>query len=167
MKAALRFLLPFLLALAIVAQLRRSSDLMRAQHLLWSVDQRTQAMLRARDLDKTKLRGHLAALAEARKLDYAEVATPTLQGSQHLMLSEIEPARIAYFTAYQLEPRPEILVNLGKVCYSQGAMKRAAAYFANAVLLDPRLLKEVPEDFRDEVSDALRRQDDAHRAHED
>ena len=159
MKLAMRLLLPALLAVAVVAQVRRSSDLMRAQHLLWSVERRTLAMLRSGDLDKVKLRGNLEALADARVLDYAEVAIPTLQGSQHLMLGEIEPARSDYFIAYRLEPRPEILINLGKVCYSQGARKRAAQFFAQAVLLDPRMMKEVPEDFRTTVSDALRRED--------
>ena len=76
-------------------------------------------------------------------------------------------ARIAYTVAYELEPRPEILINLGKVCYSQGATKRAARFFAQAVLLDARMMKEVPEDFRDKVSDALRSQDDSYGADED
>ncbi len=167
MKRALGLLLPALLAFAVVAQIRRSSELMRAQHLLWSVERRTLAMLRSGDLDKVKLRGNLEALADARVLDYAEVAIPTLQGSQHLMLGEVKAARIAYTVAYELEPRPEILINLGKVCYSQGAVKRAARFFAQAVLLDPQMMKEVPEDFRDKVSDALRSQDDSYGADED
>ncbi|MEO8198316.1 MAG: tetratricopeptide repeat protein [Thermoanaerobaculia bacterium] len=167
MKLAMRLLLPALLLVAVVAQVRRSSDMMRAQHLIYSVERRTLAMLRTGDLDKAKLRAHLAALEDARKLDWAEVQILTLTGGQHLMLGEIEPARRAYIMAYRLEPRPEILINLGKVCYSQGAVKRAAHYFAQAVLLDPRMMKEVPEDFREKVSDALRSQDDANGADED
>lgn len=166
MRSALRFLLPALLALAVVAQVRRSSDLMRAQHLLWSVERRTMVMLRTGALDKPKLRAHLEALSDARKLDFAEVAIPALMGSQHLMLGELEPARRAYATAKLLEPRPEILVNLGKVNYSQGATKRALRDFSQAVLLDPRLMQEVPKDFRQQVSDALRSQDDANGADE-
>ncbi len=166
MKIALRFLLPVLLALAVVTQVRRSSDLMRAQHLLWQVEKRTLAMLRTGVPDKTKLRGNLAALADARQLDYAEVAIPTLMGSQYLMLGELEPARRAYLTANQLEPRPEILVNLGKVNYALGERKRALRNFSQAVRLDARLLQEVPEDFRAAVSDALRSQNDADRANE-
>jgi hypothetical protein len=167
MRSALRVLLPLLLAVAFVAQLRRSSDLMKAQHLLWGVERRTLAMLRSGDMDPVKLRGHLAALADARRFDPAEVAVPTLQGSQHLMLAETEPARRAYYAANQLEPRPEILVNLGKVNYSIGAQKRAVTHFAQAVLLDPRLLKEVPPDLQETVSDALRRHDNPYRADED
>jgi len=166
-KRALRFLLPALLALAIVAQVRRSSDLMRAQHLLWSVERRTVAMLRSGALDKPKLRAHLEALADAQKLDPAEVAIPTLIGSQHLMLGELEPARQAYFAANRLEPRPEILLNLGKVGYSQGGRARAVQFFARAVRLDPRLLREVPQDLQGAVSDALRGQDDANGTDED
>ena len=41
MKLALRLVLPVLLALAVVAQVRRSSELMRAQHLIYSVERRT------------------------------------------------------------------------------------------------------------------------------
>jgi Tfp pilus assembly protein PilF len=167
MKLALRLLLPALLALAVVAQVRRSADMMRAQHLIYSVERRTMAMLRTGDLDKTKLRGHLAALADARKLDWAEVQILTLLGGQHMMLGETEPARSSYIMAYRLEPRPEILVNLGKVCYSQGARSRAIRYFGQAALLDPRMMKEVPLDLRQAVSDALRSQDDPYGPDED
>ncbi len=166
MRNVRRFLLPALLALAFVAQVRRSSDLMRAQHLLWSVERRTTEMLRTGTIDRVKLRGNLQALADARQLDLAEVAVPTLMGSQYLMLGELEPARRAYVTANRLEPRPEILVNLGKVNYSQGAVKRALRDFAQAVLLDPRMMQEVPQEFQQKVSDALRSQDDANGADE-
>jgi Tfp pilus assembly protein PilF len=167
MRTALRFLLPALLAVALVLQMKRGAELMRAQHLLWSVEQRTLAMLRTGNLEKPKLRAHLQALSDAQKLDWAEVAVPTLMGGQHLMLGEVELARQAYTSANQLESRPEILVNLGKVCYSQGASKRAIRFFAQAVLLDPRLFSEVPEPLRFEVSDALRSQDDSDGTDED
>jgi Tfp pilus assembly protein PilF len=167
MSKALRFLLPAVLALLLVAQVRRSADLTRAQHLLWSVEQRTLAMVRAGNVEKPKLRAHVQALTDAQKLDWAEVAIPTLIGGQHLMLGEVALARYAYHSANQLESRPEILVNLGKVCYSQGASKRAVRYFAQAVLLDPRLFSEVPEPLRFEVSDALRSQDDSDGTDED
>lgn len=157
MKPALRFLLPVLLALAVVAQVRRTSDLMHAQHLLYSVERRSLAMLRSGDLDKAKLRAHLIALADARELDRADVAIPVMVGSQHLMLGELEPAWRAYVVARRLEPRPEILVNMGKVRYSLGKKKGALRLFEQAVLLDPRLLKEVPPSLQAEVSDALGR----------
>ena len=159
MKTAVRFLLPVLLAVVCVAQVRRSSELTKAQHLLWSVERRTLAILRGGAIDKVKLTGNIAALTDAQKLDPAEVAIPTLIGSEYL-------ARSAYFAAHRLEPRPEILLNLGKVGYSQGWHERAAHFFAQAVLLDPRMMKEVPEDFRARVSDALRSQDDADGANE-
>ena len=167
MKTAMRFLLPVLLAVVCVAQVRRSSELTKAQHLLWSVERRTLAILRGGAIDKVKLTGNIAALTDAQKLDPAEVAIPTLIGSEYLILGKLEPARSAYFAAHRLEPRPEILLNLGKVGYSQGWHERAAHFFAQAVLLDPRMMKEVPEDFRARVSDALRSQDDADGANED
>jgi tetratricopeptide (TPR) repeat protein len=167
MRALQRFVLPFLLACLVVLQVQRSSDLMRAQRLLYGVERRTTAMLRTGDLDKVKLRGNLEALADARELDPAEVAIPTLIGSQYLMLGELEPARRSYAAANRLESRPEILINLGKVNYSQGGNKRALRFFSQAVLLDPRMMKEVPEDFREKVSDALRSQDYANGADED
>lgn len=167
MKVAQRLLLPLLLALAVVAQVRRSSDLTRAQHLLYSVDRRSAAMMRSGDLDKAKLRAHLVALADAGKLDPAEVAIPTMKGGQHLMLGELGLARGAYVEAFRLEPRPEILVNLGKVRYSQGARLRAVRFFSQAVLLDPRMMKEVPADIQEAVSDSLRRQNDPYGPDED
>jgi len=166
MKRALQLLLPALLALAVAAQIRRSSDLMQAQHLLWSVERRTMVLMRSGALDKVKLRGHIDALYDAKKLDPAEVGIPTLIGSNHLLLGEVEAARRAYFEANKLESRPEIILNLGKVGYSQGWPKRAVHFFAQAVLLDPRMMKEVPEDFREKVSDALRSQDDTDGADE-
>jgi len=166
MKTAMRLLLPALLAVVFVAQVRRSSDLLRAQHLLWSVELRTLAILRSGTMDKVKLSGNIAALTEAQKLDPAEVAIPTLIGSENLILGKLEPARSAYLTAYRLEPRPEILLNLGKVAYSQGKNVRAVYFFVRAVLLDLRMMKEVPEDLRERVSDALRSQDDADGADE-
>lgn len=167
MKVVQRFLLPALLALLFAVQVQRSSDLMRAQRLLYGVERRTMVMLRSGDLDKVKLRGNLEALADARELDPAEVAIVALIGSQHLMLGELEPARRAYVAANRLEPRPEILVNLGKVNFSQGANRRAVRFFGQAVLLDPHLMKEVPQGLQEAVSDALRSQDYADGADED
>jgi Tfp pilus assembly protein PilF len=167
MKLAMRLLLPGLLAIAFVAQLQRSADLTRAQHLLWSVERRTMAMMRSGSFDKVKLRGNIEALNDAQRLDPAEIGVPTLIGSQHLLLGEPEAARRAYQAANRLESRPEIILNLGKVGYSQGWPKRAVHFFSQAVLLDPRMMKEVPEDFREKVSDALRSQDDPDSAYED
>ncbi len=176
MKLVLRLVFPALLALGLIAQVQRAADLTRAQRLCNSVERRSMAMLRSGDLDKAKLRAHVAALSDARKLDRADVAIPTLLGSQHLMLGELEPARQVYFAANRLEPRPEILVNLGKVSYSQAQTERAVRYFARAVVLDPRLMKEVPASLQTAVSagleglqglDALRSQDDADGADED
>ena len=93
------------------------------------VERRTLAMLRGGDLDKAKLRAHVAALGDARQLDRADVAIPTLLGSQHLILGELALARKVYLAAQRLEPRPEILVNLGKVSYSQAQGERAVRYF--------------------------------------
>ena len=173
MKLALRFLLPALLAVGLVAKGQRAANLTRAQRLCNMVERRTLAMLRSGDLDKAKLRAHVAALGDAQKLDRADVAIPTLLGSQHLMLGELALARKVYLAAHRLEPRPEILVNLGKVSYSQAQGERAVRYFARAVALDPWLEREVPESLRAAVSaaakslDALRSQDDADGADED
>ena len=167
MKRAMRFLLPALLAIAVVAQVRRSSDLMRAQHLLWSVERRTMVVMRSGTLDRMKLRSHIEALEDARKLDPAEVGVPTLLGSQHLLLGELEPASRAYLAANRLESRPEIILNLGKVGYSQGLSERSRNYFAQAVLLDPRMIREVPESYRQVVLDALRSQNDTDGANQD
>ena len=173
MKLVLRLLLPALLAVGLVAQAQRAANLTRAQRLCNMVERRTLAMLRSGDLDKAKLRAHVAALGDAQKLDRADVAIPTLLGSQHLMLGELALARKVYLAAQRLEPRPEILVNLGKVSYSQAQGERAVRYFARAVALDPWLEREVPESLRAAVAaaakslDALRSQDDADGADED
>jgi hypothetical protein len=173
MRLALRLLLPALLAIGFIAQVQRAANLTRAQRLCNMVERRTMAMLRGGGLDKAKLRAHVAALGDAQKLDRADVAIPTLLGSQHMMLAELELARRVYLAANRLEPRPEILVNLGKVSYSQAQAERAVRYFARAVALDPWLQREVPESLRPAVAvaakslDALRGEDDADGADED
>ena len=173
MRLALRLLLPALLAIGFIAQVQRAANLTRAQRLCNMVERRTLSMLRGGGLDKAKLRAHVAALGDAQKLDRADVAIPMLLGSQHMMLAELELARRVYLAANRLEPRPEILVNLGKVSYSQAQGERAVRYFARAVALDPWLEREVPESLRAAVSaaakslDALRSQDDADGADED
>jgi Flp pilus assembly protein TadD len=159
--------MPALMALLVAGQMQRSSALMKAQRLLYSVERRTLEMLRTGEIDKAKLRAHLAALSDARALDPAEVAIPMQIGSQYMMLGELEPARSAYFEALRLEMRPEILVNLGKVRYGQGARPEAIRLFRKAVLLDPRMQREVPPDLKAAVSNALRRKDDANRPDED
>lgn len=173
MRPALRLLLPALLAIGVLAQAQRAANLTRAQRLCNMVERRTLAMLRGGGLDKAKLRAHVAALGDAQRLDRADVAIPTLLGSQHMMLAELELARRVYLAANRLEPRPEILVNLGKVSYSQAQAERAVRYFARAVALDPWLQREVPESLGPAVAvaakslDALRSEDDADGADED
>jgi cytochrome c-type biogenesis protein CcmH/NrfG len=156
-----RLLLPLVLGVLVFAQIRRGSELLQAQRLLYSVERRTMAMLRSGELEPAKMRAHLQALADARELDPAEVAVPVLEGSQYLMLGELEPALAAYLTAKRLEPRPEILINLGKICNSKREHKRTLHFFSLAVLLDAQLIREVPEPLRQPVLDALRSQDDA------
>ena len=104
MKTVMRFLLPVLLAVVCVAQVRRSSELTKAQHLLWSVERRTLAILRGGAIDKVKLTGNIAALTDAQKLDPAEVAIPTLIGSEYLILGKLEPyAQIPWFWSDQYD----------------------------------------------------------------
>src|SRR5262249_2830252 len=91
-KLAVPLLRALLLAVAVVAQFRRGGELLRAQHLLWSVERRTMVMMRSGSFDKVKLRGNIEALNEAKRLDPAEIGVPTLIGSQHLLLAEPEAA---------------------------------------------------------------------------
>lgn len=149
MKRLARWVLPALLLLAFALDLRRSGDIVRAQRLLRAVEGRTVAMLKSGNLQRPLLLAHVEALRDALRLDPADVAIRVAIGSEYLLLGDLERARLAYEEALAFEPRPEILLNLGKVALAAGDEERARAHFARAVRLDPLMRREVPEGHRD------------------
>ena len=156
MRPASRWVAPALLAALLVAHGQMSLHRLRAQRLLWSVESRTIALLQTRSLTRQQIAAHLHALADAERLDPSEVGIPTAIGGQHFLLGQTEAARTAYRRARQLEPRPEILLNLGKLRLMEGQRRAAVVLITRAVALDPWLKREVPAELLEPVLDALR-----------
>ena len=149
-RAALPWLLPAALFAAFVLDLRWSANIVRSQRLVRAVEGRTLAMIQSGKLQRSLILSHIAALEDAKRLDPAEVASRVALGSEHFLLSDFVAARAAYVDALELEPRPEILLNLGKSYYAAGDPEPSKPYFARAVNLDPSLAREVPEAVRRE-----------------
>lgn len=135
------------MAVALVAlgwQTRRAADRLYAGRLLARVEARTQAALAARRAPSTMFAEHLAWLDEAGRRDPLEIGVPLARGAQYLLLRRPADAIAAYRVAEQLEPRPEVALNLGRALWMQGDRDGAAAAFRRAVTLNPLLRTEVP-----------------------
>lgn len=167
MRPVSRWLAPALLAGLLVAHGQTSLHRLRAQRLLWSVETRTITLLQTRSLTRQQIAAHLNALADAEQLDPGEVGIPSAIGGQYFLLGQTKAARLAYRRARELEPRPEIFLNLGKLRLMDRQRGAAVKLMARAVALDPSLAREVPEELRQRVSNSLRRQHRPDRADED
>lgn len=144
-----RWALPALLLVALVLAVRRSGDIVRAQRVLRAVEGRTMAMIQSGNLQRPLLLAHVEALRDAMRLDPADVAIRVALGSEYLLVGDLEKARVAYEAALAFEPRPQIVLNLGKVALAAGDEEEARVQFARAVKLDPLLRPQVPERLRD------------------
>lgn len=164
MKALRIWAIPVLLLLLLFAQSWRSARLIRAQRLLQLVELRTRALIQAGRIPRGPLLENLELLARAKRLDPADVAVRVAVGSELFLLGDHDRARVAYQAALALEPRPEIYLNIGKVWIADGDVERGRPKLVRAVRLDPSLLREIPDELRPAVLNALRRQNDAHRA---
>lgn len=136
------------LALALGGQTMRVRDRIEAGALLARVERRTQDAVARRRAASTMFAEHLDWLDRARRLDSLDVGVPIARGAQFLLLRRPADAIEAYADAAQLEPRPEIDLNLGRAYWMAGDQAQAREHFARAVRLNPRLLTEVPIEAR-------------------
>lgn len=132
-----------LLGLALAGQTARWRDRMRAGRLLRQAELVTELVQRGR-APRRMLAGNLIALRQAAALDPAEIGIPIARGAQHLLLGNPEAAVAAYRQALELEPRPEIYLNLGRAELAAGRREEARRAFRRAVELDPKLAPLVP-----------------------
>lgn len=133
-----------LLALALVAELGRSRDRLRAGAIGWRTEGVTRAAVSAGRLPRELFSENLRLLRLAETLDPADVSLPLARGSQHLLLGSGEAAIEAYSEALRLEPRPEIYLNLGRAQLLANQRAAAQQSFTTAVRLDPNLAPYVP-----------------------
>jgi len=151
LKSPVRLLLVLALAAALVAQVLRARDLMRAQAILRNVEARSAELARAGSADSRLLRAHLLALEEAARLDRAEVGIPIARGNQFLLLGAYDSAIEAYRSAQRLERRPETHLNLAEALLRSGRRDEALAEIALVLRLDPILAERVPESLKEEI----------------
>lgn len=151
MKNLLRFGLAAALAVALVAQVLRARDLLRAQTILRSVEARSAELARIGTADSRVLRAHLLALDDAGRLDRAEVGIPIARGNQYLLLGAWESAIEAYRAAQRLERRPETHLNIAEAMLRLDRRKDAVGELASVLRLDPMLARRIPRELEEEV----------------
>jgi tetratricopeptide (TPR) repeat protein len=137
-----------LLALALAAQTGRLRDRLLAGRMLRQVELLSMAVLARGEMPRGLIPANLELLRRASALDPAQVGTPIARGTQYLLLGNFNQAAAAYREALELEPRPEVYLNLGRALALGGDRQEARRYFQTAVRLDPKLAPLVPPDLR-------------------
>lgn len=137
-----------LLALALVAQTGRMRDRLLASRILRQVELRSIAVISRGEMPRGLVPANLELLRRASALDRTEVGIPIARGTQYLLLRNGAQAATAYSAALELEPRPEIHLNLGRALLMSGDLAGARREFGLALRLDPRLEPAVPAELR-------------------
>jgi len=135
-----------LLALALLAQTGRLRDRLAASRMLRQVELLSMAALSRGQMPRGLVPANLELLRRAAVLDPTEVGVPIARGTQYLILGNGSSAAAAYEAALELEPRPEIHLNLGRALLMAGEREEARRHFRLALRLDPHLAALVPPD---------------------
>ncbi len=142
---AFSWVLVVLLLAALAWQVQDSRDKLEASRLLYKVEGISYSILATGQAPRQALAQNLRDLRRAGELDPLEVGVPLATGSQYLLMQSPNQAVEAYREALELEPRPEIYLNLGKALVMAGDRKAADEAFDKAVRLAPQLASEVPQ----------------------
>jgi Flp pilus assembly protein TadD len=133
-----------LLVLGLLAQTGRMRDRLLASRMLRQVELLSMAALSRGEMPRGLAPANLEVLRRAAALDRTEVGIPIARGTQYLLLNNGDQAAAAYRAALELEPRPEIHLNLGRALLMAGDPEGARRELALAVRLDPHLAPLVP-----------------------
>lgn len=137
-----------LLVAALGMQTVRAGDLIEANRVLRLVEQVSVRLAAAgRAVPAAVYWTHVRLLQRAERLAPADWRLPFARGSQLLLLGRNEEAIAAYREALVVAARPEIYLNLGRAQFAAGD-RAAAASFARALALAPRLRDDVPAELR-------------------
>ena len=137
-----------LLLLALLAQTGRMRDRLLAGRMLRQVELLSMAALARGEMPRGLIPANLELLRRAAVLDPREVGGPIARGTQYLLVGNGASAAAAYEDALELEPRPEIHLNLGRALAMAGDPEEARRHFRIAMRLDPRLAAAVPPELR-------------------
>jgi tetratricopeptide (TPR) repeat protein len=146
-----------LLAAALALQTVRAQRLLRASRILNAVERTTVQLAASGRLPPTLLWTNLRLLREAARLDPSSVGVVIAAAGEHLLLAQPEEAEQGYRQALELEPRPEVWLNLGRAQWSRQEREEAVASWTTAVRLAPRMIGQVPAPARQQVHRAAQR----------
>jgi Flp pilus assembly protein TadD len=147
-RSPLAWVLIALLALGLLAQTGRLRDRLQAGRMLRQVELLSMAALARNQLPRGLVAANLEMLRQAAELDPTQVGVPIARGTQYLLLGNGISASRAYREALELEPRPEVYLNLGRALALAGQTEEARRSVRTALRLDPRLETEVPPELR-------------------
>jgi Flp pilus assembly protein TadD len=137
-----------LLVLGLLAQTGRMRDRLLASRMLRQVELLSMAALSRGEMPRGLVPANLELLRRAAALDRIEVGIPVARGTQYLLLGNGGQAVAAYRAALELEPRPEIHLNLGRALLMAGDREGARRELRLALRLDPHLEPLVPAELR-------------------
>jgi Flp pilus assembly protein TadD len=147
-RSPLAWVVVALLALALAAQTGRLRDRLTAGRMLRQVELVSMAMLQRGQMPRAILSRNLEILRRASALDPAQIGIPIARGTQYYLLGNGSSAAAAYREALELEPRPEIHLNLGRALALAGDVDEARKHFRLALRLDPNLAQVVPPEMQ-------------------
>jgi cytochrome c-type biogenesis protein CcmH/NrfG len=147
-RSPLAWVVVVLLILALLAQTGRLRDRLIAGRILRQVELISMAMIARGERPRQLLSGNLEMLRRAAVLDPTQVGIPIARGTQYLLLGNGSSAVAAYGEALELEPRPEVHLNLGRALVMAGEPEKAREQFRIALRLDPNLAQVVPPELR-------------------
>lgn len=147
-RSPLAWVAVLLLLLALVAQTGRLRDRLAAGRMLRQVELMSMAMIARGEMPPRLLSNNLELLRRASVLDPTQVGVPIARGTQYLLLGHGSSAAAAYRAALELEPRPEVHLNLGRALVMAGEPEKAREQFRIALRLDPNLAPVVPPELR-------------------
>ena len=137
-----------LLLLALLGQTGRLMDRLTAGRMLRQVELLSMAAIARNQLPRGLVASNLELLRQAAVLDPTEIGIPIARGTQYLLLGNGSSAAASYKAALELEPRPEIYLNLGRALAANGQLEEAREQFRIALRLDPNLAPVVPPALR-------------------
>jgi tetratricopeptide (TPR) repeat protein len=147
-RSPLAWVAVLLLLLALLAQTGRLRDRLTAGRMLRRVELMSMAMIARTRMPREIVSVNLDMLRRASVLDPTQVGIPIARGTQYLLLGNGSAAAAAYRDALELEPRPEVHLNLGRALVMAGEPEKAREQFRIALRLDPNLARVVPAELR-------------------
>lgn len=133
-----------LAAVALYAHTDRALDRLAVSKRLRAVTVVSRELDRAGRVPRDLVAANLRILREAARLDPTAVGVPVALGGQYMLLERYDAAIAVYREALELEPRPEIYLNLGNALLAAGRPEEAADAYEAAVDLAPNLRRLVP-----------------------